>query len=61
MNFTVNNVNQFDIIRSKQKIIAEVDFFITMIVAPVGEDPKVAGILEFNNTAIDFTLEQRDL
>lgn len=36
VNFTLVEAKNFDIIRSKQKIIADIDFFMTVIIAAPG-------------------------
>lgn len=61
MEFAVKNVSDFDIIRSKSKLIASLDFYITMYVSPLDGERQKVGVMEFNDTAIDFTLTESDL
>jgi hypothetical protein len=57
LNFTLADVRDFEIVRSKEKIIASVDFVIEFIVAYEDKAPVSAGKIEFNSTVVDFTLD----
>ncbi|CDW88790.1 lbp bpi cetp family protein [Stylonychia lemnae] len=58
LNFTLADVRDFEIVRSKEKIIASVDFAIDFIVAfEDGRAPISAGKIEFNSTVVDFSVD----
>ena len=56
LNFTLNDVKDFEIVRSKEKIIASVDFSVDFIVAFTDKPHVSAGKIEFNDTVVDFSL-----